>query len=183
MGPGTRGGPAVCLVGLRCSGKTTAGRALAAALGWPFADLDEALARLWAAEAAAEGVPAAGALLAQLGEPAFRALEARALAELLDGPRPIVVATGGGCVETPECRERLAAVRTLWLRAPVEVLQARMAVDPAPRPALLGGGDPAAELLALAARREPLYAAVSAAAVDAAAAPEVVVAELVARCR
>ena len=37
----------VCLVGLRCAGKSTVGRLLARELGWPFADLDESLAELW----------------------------------------------------------------------------------------------------------------------------------------
>ena len=31
----------VCLVGLRCAGKSTVGRLLAERLGWPFVDLDE----------------------------------------------------------------------------------------------------------------------------------------------
>jgi len=162
--------PVVCLVGPRCVGKTTVGAALARELGWPFSDLDDELAELWARETGAAEAPHAGELLAELGEEAFRDLEARALAALLDAGGPRLLATGGGCVERAENRARLAAVPCLWMSADPGLLQHRLAADAAPRPAL-GGPDPVAELPDLIARRAPLYAEVAGAAVDLGDAP------------
>ncbi|MCP3918702.1 MAG: shikimate kinase [bacterium] len=150
----------VTLVGLRCSGKTTVGRALAARLGTSFRDLDEALVDL--ARTDREPRPSAGDLLAELGVGRFRDLEQRALEGLLAGTVPGVIATGGGCVER-EANRLLLAGRTccVWLRAPVEVLGARLAADSTSRPALDGGSDPVAEIAAIARRREDLYRTVA----------------------
>jgi len=149
----------VCLIGLRCSGKSTLGLRLAAALGIPFHDLDHELALDWARESPhdqGEASPA-GELLARLGEPAFRALEAQSLTRLLSGREPAVIATGAGCIETSAVRELLLRdTQTLWLRVALPELARRMRADPTPRPALLGG-DPIEEIPIIAARREPLY--------------------------
>jgi len=172
----------VCLVGLRCAGKTTVGRILARELGWPFADLDESLAELWAREAGRSSAPHAGDLLATLGEPAFRELEARALKLLLTGTPPLVLATGGGCVETAACREELQRARTFWIRVEVPELRRRLAADPAPRPSLTGAA-PAAELEVLATRRELHYRAVCEAELDGSEDPARVVARVIDRLR
>jgi shikimate kinase len=155
----------IALVGPRCVGKTTVGRRIAALLGVPFTDLDEALAAAWArGRAPAVAAPPAGALLERLGEPAFRALEAETLASLVGAPGPpagLVLATGGGCVETPACRALLEKrCRSVWLTADVALLQRRLRADPAPRPSLTGA-DPALELPALVARRARHYRAVA----------------------
>lgn len=152
-------GAAVCLIGLRCAGKSTVGRALAERLGRRFVDLDEVLAERG-------GRASAGALLAAVGEGEFRELETLTLSELLATEEPLVVATGGGCVESPGSRHALSAARTFWLDAPVEVLAARLRADPTPRPSLTGA-DPAEELAVLARRRRPLYEGLSEARLDA----------------
>ena len=77
------------LIGLPGSGMTTVGGLLAERLGLPFADCDDLIQ-----QAAGMTIPA---IFAEKGEPWFRALESRLLAELCAGPRQ-VIATGGGAV-------------------------------------------------------------------------------------
>lgn len=168
----------VCLVGLRCAGKSTVGRILARELGWPFADLDESLSELWAEQAGQSHAPHAGQLLANLGEPAFRELEARTLTACLAAAPPLVLATGGGCVETPACRELLLEARTIWLRVEFDELRRRLAADPAPRPSLTGAS-PAEELEILAARRDLHYRAVCELELDGSMAPDRVAAAII----
>lgn len=175
----------VCLVGLRCAGKTTVGRALAERLGRPFVDLDEALVERWNRGAVAP-VGGAGELLAAEGEETFRRVEAETLAALLEAPGPRVLATGGGCVETEACRTALfqgareGALRVVWLLAPVEVLAARLRADPTVRPSLTGG-HPADELPLLAERRGEHYEALADVILDATQPVEVLVDELAER--
>ncbi len=155
----------LALIGLRCVGKTSVGRALAELAGLPFVDLDDAiLAR--ARERDLPDAASVGEVLRTLGEPRFRELESACLAEELQRPAPRVLATGGGVVELPANRAALrAAAHVLWLRADVDVLRRRLAADPTSRPSLTGA-DPAAELAALAKRRDPLYASVAAEYLD-----------------
>lgn len=153
----------LALVGPRCSGKTTVGRALAARLGVPFVDLDDELVALAAREGHA--CASAGELLAAVGEPRFRDLEARALAAALAAGETAVLATGGGCVERAESRALLRErARAVLLDEDPAVLVRRLRADPTPRPAL-EGRDAAAELPAVAARRRPLYLEVARAVV------------------
>lgn len=139
----------VVLVGLPGGGKSTVGPLLARALGRAFLDTDD----LIAAEA---GRPAAD-LLADLGEPAFREAESRAIEEALRHPGS-VIGTGGGALDDPLNRWRLWAHGTqVWLDAPDEMLLQRLGNDPVQRPLLRG--DSAGKLATLRARREPFYRA------------------------
>lgn len=148
----------VALIGARCSGKTSAGRELAKRLRWTFVDLDEEVARADAAAREADGIESAGKVLERIGEAAFRDLESRALAGILDRPGPFVLATGGGVVEREENRKLLARRTTcVWLRVAASEMQRRLRSDPTPRPAL-EGLDPVEELPRIAERREPAYA-------------------------
>lgn len=143
----------VALIGLRGSGKSTVGPPLARLLGAEFHDLDLELG----AGGAGLGGRSAGELLAELGEPRFRALELAALEGLARLPGSQVLATGGGVVETPAARELLArSYACVWLRAPLELLAARLAADPTPRPRL-AGADAREELTLLESRRAPWY--------------------------
>ncbi|MEW6070972.1 MAG: shikimate kinase [Planctomycetota bacterium] len=158
----------VALVGLRCTGKTSVGRSLAVRLGRPFVDLDERTAAR--GRAAGWTAPAAGDLLAAAGLAEFRRLEADALDEVLDAAlaagEPIVLATGGGVVETPRCRGRLARDAVVaWLTAGVEELGRRLRSDPTARPSLTGA-DPVAELAVLLKRRAPLFREVATWTID-----------------
>jgi shikimate kinase len=143
----------IVLVGLRCSGKTTVGRAVAARLGWDFVDADEEL------------VSRAGRTIADIfatdGEPAFRKLEKETLADLCRRTR-VVIATGGGAVLDPDnVRAMREGALVAHLDAPTDVLWKRMQTDPATglqRPALTDlDGRP--EMEAVAQKRAALYEA------------------------
>ncbi len=169
-----RAGASVALVGLRGSGKSRVGRLLAEHLGWPFADLDEELAR----EA---GAAAAGEVLSERGEEAFRDLEQEVLARCAAAPGPRVLATGGGVVEREANRRLLAGeLRCVWLVAEPATLLARTAADPSARPALTELA-PLAEVELLAERRAPLYGEVAEARVSTEGADAAGVAERVLR--
>ncbi len=146
---------AFALVGLRASGKSTVGRALAELLHVPFVDLDEELVR-------ASKFPSIGELFITLGEPAFREIETRVLEDTLANDESIVIATGGGVVERERNRVLLAEhAFVVWLDVPVPELQRRLRADPVERPSLTGP-DAVSEVPEIARRREPLYAALAA---------------------
>jgi shikimate kinase len=146
----------VVLVGLMGVGKSTVGRRLAKELQRPFADVDEHVELR-----AGLTIPN---LFGERGEPAFRALEAAVLADLLAHAAPVVIAAGGGAVTTAGNRAALAAADAyvVWLRASPRFLAAR--IDPTHRPLL--AGDPAGALARLLADRAPVYEQVADVAVD-----------------
>lgn len=154
----------IALIGLPGAGKSSVGRALAARLGRPFVDLDEAVsARLGAAPAEA---------FARHGEAAFRDAEEAALAEALDrrgDEAAAVVATGGGAVLREANRRALAeSAFVVWLELAPEAAAARLAALPdglRSRPLL--AGDAAARMRGLWEARRSLYEASADARVDA----------------
>ncbi|MEC9476456.1 MAG: shikimate kinase [Planctomycetota bacterium] len=114
----------IALVGLPGSGKSTVGELLATRLGCTWCDVDGELEQLsgWSASRWIE----------EKGLPAFRAAEAlflaRLAAERTSAPQEqgsLVVATGGGAVETAEVRQILACWSCFWLDAPDPVLLER----------------------------------------------------------
>ena len=140
--------PRIVLIGMRGAGKTTLGRALAERLARPFVDVDELIGEL-------AGRPA-DEVLARDGEPAFRALEERAL-RLAAERAGAVVATGGGSVLHADAFASLArGARVAWLDATPDVLLARASAHPRPP---LTNLPPLEEIRALLARRAPLYRA------------------------
>jgi shikimate kinase len=141
-------GRTVVLVGLMGAGKSTIGRALAAALALPFRDADTEIERA-ARRTVAE-------IFAERGEQEFRDGERRVIARLLTQEPPHVLATGGGAFIHPETRA-LARERALsvWLKTDLEVLARRVGRRNT-RP-LLHGRDPLEVLTALAEQRYPLY--------------------------
>lgn len=156
--------PHLVLIGYRGCGKSSVGPLLAGRLGRPFRDAD--------AELEADAGTSIRDIFAAEGEAGFRDRETATLRKLTAG-EPAVIATGGGAVLRAENRDLLRASGfVVWLRAPAEVLWGRIAADPttaARRPNLAGGGF--AEVAALLAAREPLYAAAAHAAVDATRSP------------
>ncbi|MBP7746718.1 MAG: shikimate kinase [Phycisphaerae bacterium] len=145
----------VILIGLRGSGKSSVGRALAARLGWEFVDTDErveAQTRRTIAE-----------IFAQDGEPAFRALETAVIKDVARGTRQ-VLSVGGGAVLNPEnCASLRAAGVCVWLTAPAEELHRRTQADPGTatrRPALTDAAG-VGEVRRLLSARQPLYAALA----------------------
>ena len=135
------------LVGMMGSGKTTVGRRVAARLGRRLRDSD--------AEVEARTGHTVREIFETEGEAAFRTEEARALAEALDEPDPVVVAAAGGVVLDPDNRARLRDAGTVvWLDATPEELARRVATG-SHRPLL--GDDPLAALRRLDGERRPLY--------------------------
>jgi shikimate kinase len=140
----------IALVGLMGAGKTSIGRRLAQRLGLPFIDAD------------AEIEAAAGMSIEEIfqrhGEASFRDGERRVIARLLDTP-PHVLATGGGAFMDPATRALLRArAVTVWLRAEIELMLARVGRRSINNRPLLKGRDPRAVLEALIAERYPVYA-------------------------
>ncbi len=169
------------LMGLRGSGKSTLGRAVAAKLGLPFTfiDLDDLTLRSLGCSTASEAFRTAG-------ESTFRAAEAAALAGVLNG-RNRVIALGGGTPTAPGAADLLREARAserawiVYLHAPPDVLRSRIAgADQSNRPALLAR-DAASEVGQVYAARDPLYRALASATVESASLSEAAAAEAIAR--
>lgn len=145
----------IILIGLRGSGKSSVGRALAACLGWQFIDTDERIE--------AQTGRTIAEIFTRDGEPKFRALETAVIQDVARGARQ-VLSVGGGAVLDPEnCASLRAAGVCVWLTAPAEELHRRTQADPGTatrRPALTDatGVD---EVRRLLAARQPLYAALA----------------------
>jgi shikimate kinase len=138
------------------SGKSTIGRLLAAATGWPFVDNDLLLER-------ATGLTARE-LLGTRGEGALRAAEAAALVAGLAEPPPHIVAVAAGTIEDARLRQRLRdAATVVWLRADSAALAVR-AADADHRPWL--DTDAQKWLGDTAAKRAALYESVAKLVVD-----------------
>ncbi|OLR91704.1 shikimate kinase [Actinokineospora bangkokensis] len=138
--------PVAVVVGPPGAGKTTIGRALAAALGVPFRDVD------------ADVVTAAGKPITDIftedGEEAFRALEERAVAAGL-AEHAGVLALGGGSVLSAATRALLAGHTVVFLNVGLAEGVRRTGLSAA-RP-LLVGINPRARFRELLEQRLPLY--------------------------
>jgi XRE family aerobic/anaerobic benzoate catabolism transcriptional regulator len=153
VGGGAAGGlrlPVVALLGLRGAGKTTVGRLLARRLRVPFVELDHRVEQ------------AAGLTLPEIfalhGEDYYRRLEREALTRLLEQGRRVVVAAGGGIVNSPETYALLRrGATTVWLRAHPEDHWNRVVQQGDRRP-MADHPQAMAELRRLLAAREPMYA-------------------------
>jgi shikimate kinase len=129
-------------------GKSSIGRRLANALGMPFRDADHEI------EAAAGC--SVGEIFAKYGEAAFRDGERRVIARLLESP-PHILATGGGAFSDPDTRRLIRAnAVSIWLRADLEVLAARVRKRDT-RPLLIGK-EPMDVLRVQAQDRYPMFA-------------------------
>lgn len=150
----------VILMGYRGTGKTSAGLALAALLGYSLIDTD-ALVRRRTGQTVEQIVTAGG-------WEAFRAAERAAVAEAAaaDGA---VIALGGGAILDPQ---NVAALKDgglfVWLTADPATILRRLEQDPdggAQRPSL-SGRPVADEVTAILAEREPIYRACADLVVD-----------------
>jgi shikimate kinase len=137
----------VLLVGMMGAGKTTVGRAVAAATGWPYLDNDVLVER-------AAGRPAPD-VLADADEPTLRRVEAAALDAALAAAPPVVASVAAGVVLDPAARRRMTEhAFVVYLRASLTTLTAH--VGRGDGRAWLGD-DPEAALAHLAEGRERLY--------------------------
>jgi shikimate kinase len=141
----------ISLVAMPGAGKSTAGRQLAAALGYRFVDAD--------AEIEKRIGMSIKAFFEQEGETAFRDLEQQVIGDLVRN-RAQVLATGGGAVLRDANRRELKQHSTvIYLRAAPEELFRRLRHDET-RP-LLQVADPLRRLQELYRDRDPLYRQVS----------------------
>lgn len=141
--------PVLVLVGPPGAGKTTVGTVVAAQLGVPFLDTDQAI------EASAGKTVAD--IFIEDGEERFRELERAAVRDALAGHAG-VVALGGGAVLAEETRQVLrdAPVVALQVTLTDAVARVGLARD---RPLLLDS--PRARIAAMLRDRAPLYAEVA----------------------
>lgn len=141
----------IALIGMLGCGKTTVGRILASKSNAVFYDLDACLAKLYDKPVAQ--------LYTELGESAFRAAEAKALArletEFFSAPYPVILSCGGGVVCGEASRTWLARhAYTIWImRKQQLVLQNPRVLH---RPPVC---DDPARYAALLQMRAPLYRA------------------------
>lgn len=141
----------IILIGYRATGKTTLARLLAERLGWDWIDADVEIER--------RAGKAIARIFAEDGEPAFRDLEARVIADLCQRHR-LVLAAGGGAPLRPESRRAMReSGQVVWLTARPETIHARMSGDDttaARRPSLTDKGA-LEEIVHLLGKREPVY--------------------------
>ena len=120
----------IVLVGFMGAGKTTVGQALAARLGWRFADLDQLVE-----SGEGRSVPQ---IFRESGEQRFRELECEVLKQTVAAQDStfLVLALGGGAFVSESIREllRKREVPTVWLDAPAEELFRRCAQPEVVRP-------------------------------------------------
>jgi len=138
----------IFLTGFMGCGKTSVGRVLSERLGFEFIDLDQAIVN--------QAGMSVKEIFASKGEPAFRELESRVLAQLAERSC-VVVSTGGGAVIATLNRELMRGSGSIVnLTATVEAIAARLTGD-SERP-LLQGDASSERIEAMLTGREEFYA-------------------------
>ena len=135
------------IVGFMGCGKTAVARALARRLNLPIVDLDNLIAEQHGRTAAQ--------LIREDGEPTFRAIETKALRQLLESSVRGVIALGGGAWITEVNRRLIDEYNcvSVWLDTPFELCWQRIEASSEDRP--LGRTREQAEQLFRA--RQPVY--------------------------
>ncbi|MDO5083460.1 MAG: shikimate kinase [Arachnia propionica] len=146
--------PAIALIGLPGSGKSTVGPRLAERLGVPHRDVDQLLEQ--------QQGRSITEIFATDGEAHFRELERDLTLELLAAPG--VLSLGGGAPMTPAIAAALTAHQVVWLQVDPGTATSRIGSGHG-RP-LLAGEDPRARLERLLAERGPTYAGLATITVD-----------------
>ena len=146
--------PRVVLIGPMGAGKSTVARILASAWQVGVRDTDVDIER-------AEGRSVSD-IFVDSGEPYFRELETRAVADALEG-HDGVLALGGGAVLDPTTRVLLAEHRVVFLRVGLADAVKRVGLGTS-RPLLLG--NVRARVKTLLDERNPIYEAIADLTVD-----------------
>jgi shikimate kinase len=139
------------LIGYRCTGKTTLGKALATTLGWTFVDTDDRIV-----DAAGTSI---AAMVEEKGWPHFRRLERQTLAAVAQGSEQVVATGGGAVLDDRNIAAMRQAGRVVWLTADEATIAERMLADAATeanRPSLTDQGR-IAEIRQVLAERRPRY--------------------------
>lgn len=165
----------IALVGLRGAGKTTLGAQLAKRLDVPFVRLGSEIERL-------AGMTA-NEIFSLSGQPAYRRLEHRALAAVVEKHTRVVIETGGSLVAEPATLGLLlASCFTVWVRTSPEEHMARVIAQGDHRP-MADQADAMDDLRRILAEREPFYRKADAVIDTAGREMEDCLKELVATCR
>lgn len=139
------------LIGYRCTGKTTVGKSIAAAIDWSFVDADDLVVK--------ESHKNIAAIIDTFGWSAFRRMERTVMGCVCARDRQ-VVATGGGVVlDADNVIEMKKSGTIVWLRATAGDIRERMLQDETRqtfRPALTRKGS-MAEIRDLLQTRHPYY--------------------------
>lgn len=138
----------IVVVGPMAVGKSVIGAELARVLGLDFIDSDQLIVTKHGP------VPR---IFAAKGEHHFRQLEAKAIAGVLDSPKPkgVVLSLGGGAVLDSGTQQLLAKTTVIFLRADIDTVRERITRNTG-RPLL--AADPVGTWQRLAAARGPVYA-------------------------
>lgn len=140
----------IALIGLRGAGKSTLGRALAAAEDMPFVELNNVIEQ------------EAGASLSEIhslyGQAAYRRYEMRALERVLREHDNMVLATPGSLVSEPGTFNLLLSrCYTIWVKTSPEEHMARVVAQGDMRP-MQGNREAMTDLRRILQARTPLYA-------------------------
>ncbi len=140
----------ICVIGLRGAGKSTLGKLAADQLSLPFRELNSEIESLSA-------MPVEE-MMALYGQEGYRRMEQRALSQIADNTRSILLAAAGGVVSDSETFEFLLQhFHTIWLKAsPAEHMQ--RVIDQGDYRPMAGNPDAMQELEAILTRRESRYA-------------------------
>ena len=143
----------IILVGFMATGKSRVGRVLARRTGRPLADADAAIV-----QRAGQSIEQ---IFAERGEPAFRALEKRVIAELCAGSGKVIAAGGGAFLDLENRQAMLSAGSVFCLYAQPETIWQRLSngggAGQAVRP-LLAGNNSLERIRELLNQRAPAYA-------------------------
>lgn len=142
----------IVLTGYRCCGKSSVGRYIAQKTGRKFIDTDDLIEKK-------AGIKIEE-IIANYGWEYFRKLEKDAVREISNEDN-IIIATGGGVVTNDENVFNLRKNGfVVWLDGDADIIRDRMSMDEEKksnvRPSLTGE-NPADEIAAVMAAREPLY--------------------------
>lgn len=137
----------IVLIGFMCSGKSRVGRELAQRLGWTHLDTDEMITKDVGASIAD--------IIKKQGEPAFRAVESKAV-RLVASLDKTVISTGGGVpMDAANMKALSERGRLVWLKVSPETVLNR-AGNLKSRP-LIDPNDPLGSIRSRMAEREKFY--------------------------
>lgn len=143
----------IALIGLRGAGKSTLGQMLARELGFEFVELSREIETLAGCSI--------GEIQALYGAGAYRRHERRALEQVIDNHREVVIATPGGLVsEAATFNLLLAGTATVWLQARPEDHMLRVIEQGDFRP-MAGSDEAMSDLRSILSAREPFYSKAS----------------------
>ena len=146
----------ILLIGMMGSGKSTIGRLLSEATGWPYVDNDDLVRRI--------SGTTARQLVADGDEAAMREIESAALVAAVGMHAPVILGIAAGTILDRANRDRLRHGGIVaWLTASPAILATR-AVGAEHRPWL--DGDIGAWFSEAAAEREPLFGEVADITID-----------------